>query len=63
MIRGRTNTAGEVEFYDEASGTVVLTLDSSLAALGTALATTTDPEDGVTIWNDSGTLKTASPAA
>lgn len=61
MIRGRTTAAGDVEFYDEASGDVVFEISADGAgALTTTLATTTDPEDGATVWNDDGVLKVAS---
>lgn len=33
MIRGRTNTSGEVEFYDDADGTTVLTIAADSAEL------------------------------
>ncbi|WP_181787215.1 hypothetical protein [Streptomyces phytophilus] len=33
MIRGRTNADGEVEFYDDATGTTVLTVAAGSAGL------------------------------
>ena len=65
MIRGRTSATGGVEVYDDATGNVVFTIDSTttFAPLIAAIATTTDPEDGATIWNDDGTLKEAASTA
>lgn len=56
-VRGRTTSDGDVEFFEDADGTVLATI-RGLGVVADIPAT--DPGDGVTIWNDEGVLKLAS---